>query len=172
MTASFIYDINTASVGRTGLYQIIGRNPATSPATAAFLAGAANPGLGYTSGNDLYIDWTATKKFDKWELGPVGFFKFQTTNDSPGGINPATGAAWTCAQLTAAKFPTCGKDINIGVGFLVGYNFGPVDMKLIYANGFYSRDAIDAPTGSTIFLKTSFRVWAPDEPSTKPIFAK
>ena len=41
-------------------------------------------------------------------------------------------------------------------------------MKLIYMNGFYSRDSIDAPTGSTIVLKTSFRLWAPDEaPSPK-----
>jgi len=47
------------------------------------------------------------------------------------------------------------------VGLLVGYNFGPVDMKFIYSNGFYSTDAIDAPTGSTFFIKTSFRLWSP-----------
>ncbi|OMI06260.1 hypothetical protein BSN85_22555 [Bradyrhizobium brasilense] len=172
LTASFVYDINTASRGNTGLYQIIARNPATLPATSLFLTGTANPGRGYTTGNYLYLDWTATKKFGKWEVGPVGFFKYQTTDDVPGGINPATSAAWTCQELRNAKLPTCGKDVNIGVGLLVGYNFGPVDMKLIYANGFYSRDAINAPTGSTIFLKTSFRIWAPDEPTNKPRFAK
>jgi hypothetical protein len=167
LTTNFVYDINTASRGNTGLYQIIALNPATSASTAALLTGPANPGAGYTTGNYLYLDWTATKKFGNWEIGPVGFFKFQTTNDTPGGINPATGAAWTCAQLTNAKLPTCGMDVNIGAGVLVGYNFGPVDMKLIYANGFYSRDAIDSPTGSTIYLKTSFKLWSPDEAPKK-----
>ena len=172
LTVSALYDINTASEGRTGLYQIIARNPATAPAFAAFLTGPANPGRGYTSGNYLYVDWTATKKFGSWEVGPVGFFKFQTTDDSPGGINPATGSAWSCAQLTTAKFPTCGKDVNIGAGLLIGYNFGPVDMKFIYANAFYSRDTVGSNTGSEFFLKTSFKLWSPDEPSKKPLITK
>src|SRR5258708_6103827 len=107
LTVSALYDINTASEGRTGLYQVIARNPATAPAFAALLTGPANPGRGYTSGNYLYVDWTATKKFGSWEVGPVGFFKFQTTDDSPGGINPATSPASTCAQLTAARLPRC-----------------------------------------------------------------
>ena len=142
---------------------MIARNPATAPAFAAFLTGPANPGRGYTSGNYLYVDWTATKKFGSWEFGPVGFFKLQTTDDSPGGINPATGAAWTCTQLTLAKLPTCGKDVNIGAGLLIGYNFGPVDMKFIYANAFYSRDTVGSNTGSEFFLKTSFKLWSPEE---------
>ena len=174
LTANFTYDINTASRGNTGLYQIIARNPATSPAFASFLSGPANPGAGYTTGNYLFFDWTATKRFGKWEVGPVGFFKFQTTDDTPGGINPATKTAWTCAQLTAGGLPTCGKDVNIGAGLLIGYNFGPVDMKFIYSNGFYSRDAINANTGSTFWLKTSFRLWSPDDdqPAKKPFYTK
>jgi hypothetical protein len=174
LTASAVYDVNTASQGRTGLYQVFARSPATAAPLAAFLGGPGSPGNGYTSGNTFYLDWTATKKFDKWEVGPVGFFKVQTTDDTPGGINPASGSAWTCAQLVASKtLPTCGKDINIGAGLLVGYNFGPVDFKVIYSNSFYSRDAVGSPTGSTLFFKTSFRIWAPDEPEKKkPLFAK
>jgi hypothetical protein len=120
----------------------------------------------------LYVDWTATKKFGSWEVGPVGFFKFQTTDDSPGGINPATGSAWSCAQLTAARFPTCGKDVNIGAGLLIGYNFGPVDMKFIYANAFYSRDTVGSNTGSEFFLKTSFKLWSPEETPKKALITK
>jgi outer membrane putative beta-barrel porin/alpha-amylase len=112
LTVSALYDINTASAGRTGLYQVIARNPATAPAVVALFTGPANPGRGYTSGNYLYVDWTATHKFGSWEFRPVGFFKFQTTDDAPGGINPATGSAWTCTQLTLARLPTCGKDVN------------------------------------------------------------
>ncbi|WP_166304024.1 transporter [Bradyrhizobium sp. 2S1] len=85
LTANVTYDINTASRGNPGTYQVIARAPTTTPAFSAFLTGPANPGDGYTSGNLLYVDWTATKKFGNWEVGPVGFLKFQTTNDSPGG---------------------------------------------------------------------------------------
>jgi Putative MetA-pathway of phenol degradation len=172
VTVGAIYDINMASRGNTGAYQAIARNPATPPATAAFFSGPANPGDGYTSGNTLYIDWTATKKFDKWEFGPVGFLRWQTNDDSPGGINPATRSAWTCAQLTAAALPRCGKDVAAGAGLLIGYNFGPVDMKFIYAHGFYAKDTPGANTDERVFLKTSFRLWAPDEPPKKPLITK
>jgi hypothetical protein len=172
LTVDSLYDINTASEGNTGLYQIIARNPATAPAFAAFLTGPANPGRGYTSGNFLYVDWTATKAFGSWEFGPVGFFQFQTTNDSPGGINPATGRAWTCIQLTRRNLPSCGKDVDIGAGLLIGYNFGPVDVKFIYANAFYSRDTIGSNTGSEFFLKTSFKLWSPDEAPKKALISK
>lgn len=172
LTLSALYDINTESKGNTGLYQMIARNPATAPVVAALLSGPADPGVGYTSGNSLYVDWTATKKFGNWELGPVGFIRFQTSDDSPGGINPATGSAWTCAQLTAAKLPTCGKDVNIGAGLLVGYDFGPVNMKFIYANAFYSHDAIGSNTGSEFFLKTSFKLWSPEEAPKKTLITK
>jgi hypothetical protein len=168
LTAYVAYDINTASAGNTGLYQVIARSPTTPAFLSSLLTGPANPGRGYTSGDLLYIDLTATKKFGKWEVGPVGSIKYQTTLDSPGGVNPATGSAWTCSQLTTARLPSCGRDLGLGAGLLVGYNFGPVDMKLIYMNNYYSKDTVSAPTGSTIFLKTSFRLWAPDEaPSPK-----
>ena len=174
LTGSFIYDINTSSQGRTGLYAYIAGAPGTPAPVSAFLSGPANPGAGYTSGNTFFADFTATKKFDKWEIGPVGFVKFQTTNDTPGGINPATRSAWTCAQLTAAALPGCGKDVAVGAGILIGYNFGPVDLKFIYSNAFYAKDTVGANTGSFAIIKTSFRLWAPDEPASpkKPLYSK
>ena len=75
-------------------------------------------------------------------------------------------------QLTLARFPTCGKDVNIGAGFLVGYNFGTVDMKFIYANAFRSSDTVGQNTGSEFFVKTSFKLWSPDEPVKKPLITK
>lgn len=98
----------------------------------------------------------------------------QPTNDTPGGINPAAGAAWTCAQLSAAKLPSCGKDMTAGAGILIGYNFGPVDVKFIYSNAFYARDTVGANTGSLAMIKTSFRIWAPDEPQSpkRPLYTK
>jgi hypothetical protein len=69
------------------------------------------------------------------------------------------GGASRWSPLTTAKLPACGKEANVGAGLLVVTNFGAVDMKLIYMNGFYSTDSIAAPTGSTIAVKTSFRLW-------------
>jgi Putative MetA-pathway of phenol degradation len=54
LTVSALYDINTASQGNTGLYQVIARNAATAPAVAALFSGPTSPARGYTSGNDLY----------------------------------------------------------------------------------------------------------------------
>lgn len=174
LTASLTYDINTESKGRTGSYMIAALSPNTPAPLSALLRGPANPGLGYQSGDLLQLDLTATKRFGKWEVGPVAFMRYQTTDDRPGGINPATGSAWTCAQLTAAGLPKCGRDVNYGAGLLIGYNFGPVDMKFIYQNGFFTKDTIDANSGSRIWLKTSFRLWAPDEepPAKKSYFTK
>jgi hypothetical protein len=47
LTVSALYDINTVSEGRTGLYQVIARNPATAPAVAPFFGGDGSPGRGY-----------------------------------------------------------------------------------------------------------------------------
>ncbi len=171
LTANMTYDINTASTGNTGTYQTVALKPGTSAFLSSFLTGPANPGRGYTSGNLFYLDLTSTKKFGSWEVGPVGYVQYQTTSDSPGGVNPATGSAWTCSQLTAAALPSCGRSVNIGAGLLVGYNFGPVDMKLMYVTGLYAQDAV-RPT-SEIILKTSFRLWEPDAaPSKKPYYTK
>jgi hypothetical protein len=68
--------------------------------------------------------------------------------------------------------PTCGKDVNIGAGLLIGYNFGPVDMKFIYANAFYSKDAAGANAGNEFFLKTTFKLWSPEEALKKPLITK
>jgi hypothetical protein len=106
LTVSALYDINTASEGN----RVSTRDRAQSRDAPGGCGSFQRP---HKPGERLHERqlplWTATKKFNSWEVGPVGFFKFQTTDDSPGGINPATGSAWTCTQLTIAKLPTCGR---------------------------------------------------------------
>ncbi|GJD76077.1 hypothetical protein CFIICLFH_4327 [Methylobacterium goesingense] len=55
----------------------------------------------------LNIDLTATKKFGKWEVGPVAF----ASTDLP------------------TRFPGYQRQGQIAVGGLVGYNFGPVNLQ-------------------------------------------
>ncbi|WP_019903611.1 transporter [Methylobacterium sp. 77] len=55
----------------------------------------------------LNLDLTATKKFGKWEVGPVAF----ASTDLP------------------TRFPGYRRQGQIAVGGLVGYNFGPVNVQ-------------------------------------------
>jgi hypothetical protein len=66
----------------------------------------------------LNIDFTATKKFGKWELGPVGYY-------STGLSSPFAG------YLRQSQF---------AVGGLVGYNFGPVILQAYVTTDVYERN--------------------------------
>ncbi|MGP0090568.1 MAG: hypothetical protein ACLPKB_11515 [Xanthobacteraceae bacterium] len=152
------YDIHSASEGHTGTYAAL----ASAGLLPAVLANQI--GDGFVSGQQLFIDWTLTHKFGKWEVGPVGYFKFQTTADSPGGT-------WTCAQLVTAGLPTCGHDTDIALGGLVGYDFGPVDLQAYVTKSVYTRD--DFGTGGlSAWFRTSFKIWGPDAPPARPMYTK
>jgi hypothetical protein len=151
LTAHFVYNINGASAGHTGSF---------AGTAVAFL------GHGYRSGDQAYVDLTATKKFGKWEIGPVGYLKFQTTSDKPGsGFTCASMAALTSSQLT------CGRATDFAVGGLIGYDFGPVALKVFLTESVYTKDDFG---GLLIWSKLSFRLWGPDEPapSSKPLIRK
>jgi hypothetical protein len=140
LSANFRYDINTASRGVT-----------MSP----FIAPANN---GFVSGNELFIDWTALYKVGKWQFGPVGYFELQTTGDKPGNGVACVSAAGTI----------CGWDDQIDVGFLVGYDFGPVAVQVWADQTVYSKDNIGY--GWDVWGRMSFRIWAPE--AVKPLVAK
>lgn len=142
LTANFIYNINSSSAGHTGAF-------AGTP-VAAF-------GVGYRSGDQAYVDFTATKRFGKWEVGPVGYLKLQTTNDQPGGgVSCGTMAALTASQLT------CGRATDFALGGLVGYDFGPVAMKLFATQSISTKGDFG---GLLVWTKVSFRLWGPDAPA-------
>jgi hypothetical protein len=145
LSANFAYFINTASQGRCCN---LGSNT------------PAGPGQGYTSGDELYVDFTALYKFGKWEIGPVGFIVDQTTNDSPGN-------GFTCASIAASGFG-CGIEQKYGVGGLVGYDFGPVDLQVWVTDDVHCQDT--AGCGVSVWTRLGFRVWAPEAP--KPLVAK
>jgi hypothetical protein len=139
-SANFRYDINTASRGVT-----------MSP----FIGAAAN---GYTSGNELFGDFTALYKVGKWSFGPVGYLEIQTTRDRPGGGIACTGGVGGL----------CGWDDQVDVGFLIGYDFGPVSVQVWADNTVYSKDNIGY--GWDVWGRMSFRIWAPE--AAKPLVAK
>lgn len=139
LSANFTYSINTASPGVTALGPLLG------PA-----------GNGFISGNELYGDLTALYKWGKWEFGPVGFFKAQTTVDRPGGGIPCTPGL-------------CGFQSNVAVGGLVGYDFGPVALQ-IWADE--TVECANAICGFDAWGRVSFKIWGPDAVAAKPLVAK
>lgn len=153
VTANFRYDINSASKGHTGTYQIVA-NAAPVVFNPALAATVASIGNGYTSGNELFLDVAALREIGKFELGPVANFKWQTTADTPGG-------GFSCAQVAASLGPTlgCGRATNASVGALVGYNFGLVDLQAWATDSVYNKDDFG---GWAIFSRLTFRLWGPE----------
>lgn len=115
---------------------------------------------GYTSGNVLHAEFTATKTLGNWTFGPVAYYAGQVTNDRSsafygGAINLNRYDIWA-------------------VGAMVGYNFGPASLNLwvtkelsVRTSGGTPRAGIDSATvsgGVTVFASLSYRLWAPEAP--------
>jgi len=127
---------------------------------------------GFTSGDILHADFTATKTIGKWTIGPVAYYEGQVSNDSCSsvgcqaiyGVTPASVAA-----LTNNRF-------NVwAVGGLVAYDFGPaalsvwatqeVSAKASNAAALAARgiDPSEVSQGMTVFATLSYRIWGPEE---------
>ena len=108
-------------------------------------------GVGYRSGDLLIVDFTATKKIGLWEIGPVAVAKWQTTEDRPG-------AGASCDTMAAATFSllTCGRSNHVAIGRLVGYDFGPVVLKLIAAHSVHATDDV---RGLSVWTRVTLRLW-------------
>jgi len=81
------------------------------PVSLAFPANGCNP-------NFLNVDLTATKRFDKWELGPVAFYSTDLNTPVPGYL----------------------KQSQFAVGGLIGYWFGPAIMQAYVTTDVYERN--------------------------------
>ena len=151
LTAHFVYDLNGASAGHTGVF-------AGTPA-AAF-------GIGYHSGDQFYVDVTATKRFGKWEFGPVGYLKSQPTSDHPG-------SGFSCATMAAVAGVKCGRATDIALGGLVGYHFDIGTLHDIGTLQIYLTDSVYTKDDfGGLFLWTKMALKLPDlvaNPAPPPI---
>jgi hypothetical protein len=143
LSGNFVYNIYTASQG------------------VAMNLGGTPFGNGYTSGNQFAGDLHALYKLGKWSFGPVGYFAVQTTSDRAGG--PGCGALGVAVPGLA-----CANQNFIGVGGLVGYDFGPVDIQVWATDTVWQQNTGEA--GWTIWSRVGFRLWAPE--AAKPLVAK
>jgi hypothetical protein len=125
---------------------------------------------GYTSGDILHADFTATKTIGKWTFGPVAYYYGQVSNDS---------CSATCAYGPNATLSNAQRFNVWAVGGLVGYDFGPANLS-VWATQEVSAKASNpaavaatgadfslVPQGMTVFATLSYRLWGPEE-SAKP----
>lgn len=132
----------------------------------------ANRVTHYTTGNLFHADFTATKTFGKWTLGPVGYYIGQITND-------------TCnAGCLGSTLAHAQRYNRFALGGLVEYNFGPASLSVWAAtdviadaknNAALQTLGFDPSTvvkGTTVFATLSYRIWAPEEPPKAPMFHK
>jgi hypothetical protein len=137
LSANMFFDFNGPSGGQT--------------------LGAGYGSAGYVSGDLFYGDFTAAYKIGKWEIGPVAYVEYQFSDDVPGGGVPCTYGVGG----------SCGHAENFGLGGLVGYDFGPVDLQVWVTDSVYRQDQID---GLNVWTRLGFRLWAPE--AAKPLVAK
>jgi len=168
------YDIHTASRGLTGTYAAVASNTSANFALPAALVTAPNgcvgfqcPGIGYTTGNQLFIDWSIEYKWGKFSFGPAGDFKFQTTADTPG-------SGYSCAQLTASAVYgpalSCGTATDISLGGIASYDFGPAELQAWIVDSVYNRDDFN---GIKAFTRLSFKLGGPEPtPAPAPMVTK
>jgi hypothetical protein len=108
----------------------------------------------YTTGDRLYLDFTATKTFDGWEIGPVGYVVDQTTGDEN------TGMAYGPYK------PTFGRVQRIALGGLIGTQLGPVSVKAYVTGEVYARNGA---SGVRSWLSLSLPLWMDGAPQSGPL---
>lgn len=129
-----------------------------------------NTVTGYTSGDVFHAEFTATKRIDKWTLGPVAYYVGQISNDKS--------SAFYGGAINVNKY-----DIW-AVGGLVGYDFGPVALNVwalnevsAHASGgtpIAGLDSASVAKGWTVYAQLSYRLWGPEAPAAPkvPMFRK
>ena len=133
LTANAIWGINFDQV--TG-------NPQLSPCpvSAAYPHNGCNP-------NFLNVDLTATKRFGKWELGPVGLYSTD--------LNAPIAAYHEQSQFA--------------LGGLVGYYFDDgVSVQAYVTSDVYEKD-YGGSRNISGNLRVTFPLWNPPAPATRPI---
>ena len=129
-----------------------------------------NTVTGYTSGDILHAEFTATKTIGKWTVGPVAYYVGQVTDDKS--------SAFYAGAINVNRY-------NIwAAGGLVGYNFGPATLNVwalsevsAHASGGTPVAGLDTATvtkGFSVFASLSYRLWAPEEAGAPkgPMFHK
>jgi hypothetical protein len=121
-------------------------------AKLAYNINTANPNTKFRSGDQLFLDLTATKTFGKWELGPVGYYHNQVTADSdPNRVY---------AFLNTIGVPVYTRPTSFAVGGLIAYNITPeAKLRLVVTDDVYARSAVQ---GWRVWTKLGIKLYGDD----------
>lgn len=119
-----------------------------------------NTVTGYTTGNILHADFTATKKINQWTFGPVAYYLAQISDDQ-------SSAFYNYRIVNSNRYN------RLGVGALVGYDFGPAALTVwgaqeVFANASGPSPLSGVPTGFFVNATLSYRLWAPNQDTSSP----
>jgi hypothetical protein len=132
LTANVVYGIQFDSVTD---------RPQISPCPAPFAFRGCNP-------NFINIDLTATKKFGKWELGPVAFGSTDLTS-------PIAGYQ---------------RQSQFAVGGLIGYDFGPITLQAYATTEVAERNYGGRDTRG--WFRMIIPIWTPSAAPQTPLITK
>jgi hypothetical protein len=138
----------------------------------------ANRQDNYTQGDIFHADFTATKTFGKWTIGPVAYYAAQVSNDKcPIGVCTALHPFGTLGNTQRYQL--------FAAGGLVEYNFGAATFSVWATQEVFAHasgaglipvvpgaDLSNTTKGATVFATLSYRLWAPEEPAKAPVFHK
>jgi hypothetical protein len=127
----------------------------------------------------FHADFTATKTWGKWTVGPVADFFTQVGHDTSSPFYANAFANQNCAG--PAGFECLGPQ-NLSrwaVGGLLQYNFGPVTLQFWATDIVWSHASGASPTiagidpsvgsnGPTYWFQASYALWTPPEPAPAP----
>ncbi len=114
---------------------------------------------GVQNGDVIRGELAATKHFGRFEIGPTGYFAFQTTRDT-GGI----GGGFNSCAIPAKGWNGCARAAKGGVGGKLGYDFGPAKAYVIVSDSVLSR-GVGGADGWRVWTQIAFKLFNPLPPS-------
>ena len=115
---------------------------------------------GYTTGGILHLDFTGTKQFGPWTIGPVAYYAAQITSDRPSDITDGAFAALTSLPGGVHGF-NAGKFETFALGGLVGYDFGAMALQIWATKEVVSR-AFGSNSGTPFLSQIPFATDPPE----------
>ena len=131
-----------------------------------------NPYSNVSNGEVFRGDLAATHKFGRFDVGPVGYFAFQTTRDTGGntlGYLATGGAINTCEPLPSGAWNGCARAAKAGVGGKVGYDLGNAQIAVLVTDSVLSR-GVGGANGWRVWTQAMFKLYdeTPQAPALLP----
>ena len=116
-----------------------------------------NPTTSFRSGDQFFLDFTATKHFGSWEIGPVAYAAQQVTADKDY-MRSSTGFSYYAPPPPVPDAVRSAVDVTstpavFAIGMLVGRQFGSLNVRAYYTGEIYAHQTT---RGSRFWLDLTY----------------